>query len=227
MNDDILRKIKRCMDLSKSDNENEAALAFKQMQSLMSKHNVTSQDVLASDVTKSSSVLNMSDRVPKWIINLHSTIGQALDCEGIVATGGKKIILSYLGVGVTPEIAGYAFDVMYRKLRHSRAVYIKEKLYRFKRANKTKMADAFCEGWVFNIYKKVKNLNPNQEVSEKINAYKKTKLENFDDDFFEAKSRVNYADEKSQAAIADGLNASNDVDLFVAAGNKSQKLIEG
>ena len=40
MSDSILRKIERCEALSKSSNINEAATAYKQMQSLIKKHNV-------------------------------------------------------------------------------------------------------------------------------------------------------------------------------------------
>lgn len=226
ISDDVLRKIKRCMDLSSSSNDNEAALALKQMQTLMDKHGVTSNHVMAYDVTEYSTKLDVLKHPANWVIFLHSTIGQAMDCECIIRRGGGiKARLIYLGVGSTPEISGYAFEVMLRKLKADRSEFIKTKLSRYKTANKTKLADAFCEGWISNVYRKVKNLNPNFEVKEKIKAYKETAMPNFKNNGFKSKSRVKSGDEKTQIAANIGFNKSKDVDLFAATGHTQQALI--
>lgn len=226
ISDDVLRKIKRCMDLSSSSNDNEAALALKQMQALMDKHGVTSNHVMAYDVTEYSTKLDVLKRPANWVLSLHSTIGQAMDCESVIYTGGyEKASLVYLGVGSTPEIAGYSFEVMLRKLKADRAEFIKKHLSRYKTANKTKLADAYCEGWVSNVYRKVKNLNPNLEVKEKIKAYQETAMPEFEDEFFESKSRVKANDDKAQAAANMGFMKSKDVDLFAATGHTQQALI--
>lgn len=226
MNDAILRKIKRCMDLSESSNENEAAMAIKQMQLLMSKHGISSQHVMAFDVCEHGTRLSVSVRPAKWVLGLHSVIGQAMDCESIISTGGFDMAkLVYLGVGTTAEIAGYAFEVLYRKLKSDRSEFIKTHLFRCKRSNKTKLADAYCDGWVRNVYAKVKNLNPNLEVKEKIAAYKQTGLENYDGGVFESKERYNTDDDRVKAALIHGYNESKDVNLFAATGHSAQKLI--
>lgn len=228
MTDSVLRRIKRCMDLSSSSNENEAALALKQMQALMKKHGITSQQVLASDVTEHATKTSVLKHPPKWTTDLHITVGQAMDCESIIRRGwSEKAELVYLGVGTSTEVAGYAFEVLYRKLKQARQKFIKEYLRRYKSSNKAKMADAYCEGWVINIYSKVKNLNPNIDVAEKIKAYKETGLDNFSDGEYEARSRVKKSDSKAQSAKSLGYMESADVNLFAATGHSSQGLLEG
>lgn len=228
MNEDILRKIKRCMDLSKSSNENEAAIAIKQMKRLMDQHNVTAQHVMAVDVTEHKSKLDVWERPAHWVLALHSAIGQALDCQCIVSSGGReKASLVFIGVGASPEIAGYAFEVLYRKLKRDRQDFIRAKLARHKQANKTKIADAFCDGWVMNVYQKVKNLSPKQEAADKIEAYKETKLKNYSGEEFESKARYDSSASSAQAAMQIGYQSSADVDLFAATGTTERPLLEG
>jgi len=227
MNESILRKIKRCMDLSKSSNPNEAATAFKQMQALMNKYGVTQAEILASDVVERETKLNVKKRPARWVLNLHSVIGQALDCHGLVRSGGyEKVRLIYLGVGSAPEIATYAFEVLHRALIKDRKVFIDENLWRFKTSNKTKHADAFCEGWVSSVYSKVKNLSPNSEVEEKVKAYQQG-MKNFSGNEFKCKSRVNQRDPNAITSASLGHQKAKDVNLFAATGHTKQTQIEG
>ena len=48
----ILDKIKKCLALSKSANEHEAAQALKQAQALMEKHEVNAVDIALSEVSE-------------------------------------------------------------------------------------------------------------------------------------------------------------------------------
>lgn len=227
ISDDVLRKIKRCMDLSSSSNENEAALAFKQMQALMDKHGVTSKHVDAFDVFECYAELDVKISPSKWVVDLHAVIGQAMDCETILRRGGSspKAKVVYIGIGSTPEIANYAFEVMYRKLKADRAEFIKTHLKRYKTVNKTKLADAYCEGWVSNVYQKVKNLNPNLEIKEKIQAYKDISDRKYSGDRYKAKTRFKKNDDKALEAQQMGFVKSKDVDLFTATGHTEQVLI--
>lgn len=227
ISDDVLRKIKRCMDLSGSSNENEAALALKQMQSLMVKYGVNSQHIIAFDVSEHGSKLDVIKSPPRWVTQLHTIIGQAMDCESMLQRGGygRKATIIYIGVGSTPEIASYAFEVMLRKLKADRAVFIKTHLSRYKLANKIKLADAYCQGWIGNVYSKVKNLNPNLEVKEKIKAYKEINEQEYSDKAYESKVRFDQNNDKAQAALNMGFVESKDIDLFVATGHAEQILI--
>lgn len=231
MNDQILRKIKRCMDLSSSSNEHEAAMAIKQMQILMQKHGFNEKHILAADVTEDATEIEVRKKPAKWVLQLHQTIAQALDCASIVRSWENyyNIQLIFIGVGSTPEIANYAFKVLHRQLKRNRAEYISENLNRFKRSNKTKLADAYCAGWVSNVRAKVKNLDPNLGVKKKVKAYQETKLKDFNPEkFFEgAVQRFDKDDFKVQKAMHDGFREAKDVNLFVATEHQDKKQIGG
>lgn len=226
-NQEIIRKIKRCMELTKSANEHESAMAFKQMQALMKKYGLTEQHALASDVTQAIFELSIKQRVPKWIFELHVTISQALDCESIVTTGGEgNAKLMFVGVGASPEIANYSFEVLFRQLKAGRAKFITEHTGELPRAKKTQLADAYCEGWIISVYRKVKNLSPNQDIKEKIKAYTETVDLNWGDGSgAEGVNRNKRKSKASDRAMQMGFDDSVDVNLHVATGNKSQTLI--
>ena len=227
IDDSVIRKVTRCMELSKSSNEHEAALALKQMQALMQKHGVSAAHILAADVNEIKEFIGVKKTPASWVLGLHTVIAQAMDCKSIVVSNRVKgVALSFIGVGATAEIANYAFVVMFKKLKKARAEFIKTNLKRYKTANKTKLADAYCDGWVSNVYAKGKNLNPNEEVAEKIKAYTETKIKNYDPSK-KASGRERYkrSDQKAMAAAWVGKNDSTDVQLFAAAGHKQQNLI--
>jgi hypothetical protein len=225
-NQEIIRKIKRCMDLSNSANEHESALALKQMKALMNKYNLTEKHALASDVNQAIFQLTIKERVPQWIYDLHSVIGQALDCESIVTRGGgKNARLCFVGVDASPEIANYAFEVMFRKIKADRANFIKDKVQGLSRGNKVKLADAYCKGWIINVYSKVENLNPNKEIQEKIKAYNETSADGWNENAISGIDRNKTKTKASEQALSMGYHDSTEINLYVATENKSQTLI--
>ncbi|MEQ1178337.1 DUF2786 domain-containing protein [Acinetobacter nosocomialis] len=221
MDEVILRKIKRCFELSKSSNEHEAALAIKQMQALMQKHGVNEKHIKAADVCEVSYELKVQ-KPAQWVLALHSAIAQALDCKSVISHCKYfNSDLVFIGVGSGPEIANYAFEVLFRKLKQNRAEYIENNLFRFKRANKTKLADAYCSGWVQNVYSKVKNLNPNLEIKEQIKAYQETKMDNFNPNGkFTGFQRFDSEDGRVLSAMSDGYMESKDINIFAATEHK-------
>jgi hypothetical protein len=60
----VIRKIKRCLALSKSSNENEAATAMHQAQALMREYRLTELDVRLSDVDEVQSEKSRANRRP-------------------------------------------------------------------------------------------------------------------------------------------------------------------
>ena len=61
----ILEKIKKCLALSKSANEHEAAQAMKQAQALMKKYEVDAVDVALSEVSEKELLRSEERRVGK------------------------------------------------------------------------------------------------------------------------------------------------------------------
>lgn len=61
-----IRKIKHCLALSQSSNENEAATAMRQAQALMREYQLTETDVKLSDVGEVESSMSRAERRPLW-----------------------------------------------------------------------------------------------------------------------------------------------------------------
>ena len=112
---------------------------------------------------------------------LANAIAQMMGCK-VILSGDIKITKDlsfkkvaawkFIGFDPAPEIASYAFDVLFRQLKKARSVFISENLKRVQiKANKVKRADLFCEGWVIEAKKIVSDLNPNKEQMEQIQAY--------------------------------------------------------
>ncbi|WP_434777664.1 DUF2786 domain-containing protein [Neisseria sp. Ec49-e6-T10] len=159
--DKILAKIKKCLALSKSPNANEAAVALKQAQKLMSEYNITHSDVAFSDVRECHSNGQVSHKRPKWDWGLMHIIEHAFGCEsfteGFVKGFDYRYRVVFIGVGANPEIAAYTYNVLKRQLLKARNHYSKTALKNIVRRNKIARADKFCDGWISAIYQKVKD----------------------------------------------------------------------
>ena len=60
-----IRKIKHCLALAQSANENEAATALRQAQALMREYRLTEMDVKLSDVGEVESQFSRAERLPR------------------------------------------------------------------------------------------------------------------------------------------------------------------
>lgn len=143
--EDVLRKIKSCLDLSKSSNENESAIALKQAYFLMKKYNVSLDQVQYSNVERISVEVDSTIR-KDWLTSLVTIIERAF----IVKAGyiASKRTIAFYGEKINCELAEYAFISLYKQAKFSRKNYLDTKLRRFKRANKTIRADTYALGWV-------------------------------------------------------------------------------
>ena len=77
----------------------------------------------------------------------------------------------FIGCGAAPEIACYAFQVLYRQCKRARTEHINTNLKRCKQATKTRRADLFCEGWIRAVAGKIAALSGNERQTEAIEAY--------------------------------------------------------
>lgn len=143
---EIIAKIQKCLALSKSSNAYEAAAALRQARKLMEAHGISDPDILAAEVDESMAKAGALNRPARWETALASKIGDAFACEVLFRAGLGK--WCFIGAGIAPEIARYAFEVLIRQAKRSRSEYIKTKLARCKGATKTRRADLYSEGWV-------------------------------------------------------------------------------
>lgn len=185
MDQRALDKIKKCLELSKSSNENEAAIALRQMQRLMLKHKISQSDVMLSDIGESEAFAFSSKKMPSYINILLDMILNQFECDAIMSTdkkytnsGGVKYDTNivFIGQKANAEIAAYSFSVLQRQLISVRKEFIKltrektgKKLSRYKMSQK---ANWFCAGWVIAVTNKVQRIKPDKNTKMLIAEYR-------------------------------------------------------
>lgn len=170
--DELLRKIRACLRLSKSANENEAAAALRHAQALMRKHGVSMADALAGDVTeREAKTARRGETLHQSVHQLIWLIGQAFRCKSVVSCGrGCPAMVTFYGTGADPEIAAYAFDVLRRQMDKSCQKHIARVRVKL---NREARGEAFRRGWVFAVAELFgSNDEPPAELLEKLEAYK-------------------------------------------------------
>ncbi|WP_420908990.1 DUF7168 domain-containing protein [Acinetobacter higginsii] len=131
------------------------------------------------------------------------------------------------GFDPAPEIASYAFDVLYRQLKKSRLNYISTQLNRVKvKTNKIKRADLFCEGWVLEATKQVSALRPNENKLNQIDEYIKIKRKTKDGEAKDRNKKTNTNADRYQKDLYAGCQAGKDAQLNQAmnGGQEFEKL---
>lgn len=77
----ILDKIKKCLALSKSANEHEAAQALKQAQALMEKYEVNVVDIALSEVSEQGADRRMAFKLADWQWSVANMIADIFGCQ--------------------------------------------------------------------------------------------------------------------------------------------------
>ena len=148
----IIDKIKKCLALSASANEHEAAAAIRQAQKLMSQYGLTNIDIELADVSITN-INYTTQKITRWHWWLIVTISSCFGTKAILSKGEH---ISFFGVNGSDELAGYAYQVIYRAILNARKRYVETALSKVrKRTNKIGRADAFCEGFVIGVEKVV------------------------------------------------------------------------
>ncbi|MFU8924933.1 DUF2786 domain-containing protein [Acinetobacter puyangensis] len=182
----IIEKIKKCLALSKSANQHEAAAALRQAYTLMEKYNIDADDAELLGIQEAEIIGSGAQKSPFFELMLAQAIATIMDCKFFHSYGVTQTPSTYkihgkwvfAGFDPAPEIATYAFDVLYRQLKKARKHFIDNALKRVKiSANKTKRADLFCQGWVIEATEHVRNIKPNSAKLAQIKAYIEKKHE--------------------------------------------------
>lgn len=181
MDDNILRKIKRCLALARSSNPNEAATALRQAQALMARHGVTSEDVAASDVGSHLSRAEAGKVPPAHVAMLANMVASAFGVEIVYSPmhDGERWSgrVEFYGIGTAPEIAGYAFEVLGRQLKRDRNAYLAGLNKRLKRATKVRRGDLYAKGWVRAVSSQVVPHSQTEQEAQAIAAYQAKRWE--------------------------------------------------
>ncbi|MFO3723972.1 DUF2786 domain-containing protein [Pseudomonas sp. HLMP] len=162
----IIRKIQRCLDLSKSPNEHEAAAALRQAKKLMQMHRLTEMDVQLSSVGKAFSG-KAKARLARWERHLGTTVARAFNCECILwyddaPRHSQKLRVLFIGMSPAQEIAKYAYDTLRTKAATARRQYIKnlKTSQQSKGATHETRGNHFAEAWVGQVYQKLVAIAP-------------------------------------------------------------------
>lgn len=169
----IFDKIKKCLALSASSNEHEAEAALRQARALMEKHGIDDEDMLAYEASEQHAKAGAMRKPVSYENALVGKVADTFGCEVIFKAGywNKPGQWVFIGCGVAPEIASYAFQVLLRQCKRARAEHIKSRLKRCKPATKTRRADLFCEGWLYAVSGKIEALAGNERKASAIEAY--------------------------------------------------------
>lgn len=150
-----LDKIKKCLRLSSSANENEAAAALRQARKLMSMYHITDDDVLASEASEASANARCNYNPPMWENALAQLVADAFQCKVFFAASWRRGTWRFVGCGAAPELSQFAFEVLLRQLKRARSEYLQTRLKRCKPYRKTQRADVYCVGWVSAVRRQV------------------------------------------------------------------------
>ena len=176
---EIIAKIKKCLALSKSSNENEAAIALRQAHSLMEKYAIDHNDPELQGITYSE-IATTNKMPPSYENHLAQSIAKMMDCMCVYTEThtihAERIVKHYawkfVGFDPAPEIASYTFDVLNRQLKKARTTYIKIHLGRVQtKSKKTQRADAFCIGWVLTATEISSKIKPDAEKLTMIESH--------------------------------------------------------
>ncbi len=163
MNDDrnkILRKIQKCLNLSKSSNPNEAAQALKQAKILMEKHNILPNDVdiVAGNKIDAYNAQTLPDYLNTLLKVIQRTFNTLPLFQKSYKGSGHQLKIIFYGNQADIIISEYAWIYLSRLLTNTRNEFIKEKLKRCLKSNKTKRANEFAYGWVLGIASSLEEL---------------------------------------------------------------------
>lgn len=168
INPRAIDKIKKCLALSQSDNPHEAAAALRQAKAMMEKYGVSDAAITRSDIGESTTKTKSRRSIPRWEVALITMVGSAFGCKTMYQAWQGQY--TFVGIKDKAELAAYTATVLLRRANTARKNYLDQitSQYRLTRGEKTKMADAFCLGWVHTINKTVSAFANPPEVEEVI-----------------------------------------------------------
>lgn len=168
--DRILRRIKKCLALSESDNENEAASALRQARALMEKHGIELEEARQQDfdvLDKSKGKYGRGNLTQPELM-LYGMVCEFFGCTMYSSANWPVIV----GTAPAPEIAEYAAGTLLRQLRQNR----KDALTRLEEGvgqtlrggNRRDFNQTYGITWVCAVSKKIKSFA--QSVTDEVKA---------------------------------------------------------
>lgn len=166
-----LEKIKKCLALSKSANDHEAAQALKQAQALMKKFELTETEIGLSEISEEMSGRKVALRLAQWQWNVANLVAGVFGC-GYYKKGNS---IHFYGFGNRPQIAAYAFDVVWRQISAARRKYLRE-CPDIMPSRREYLANRYCEGWLTGAERAVQTFAYPEGQEQMMGRYEKDVL---------------------------------------------------
>ncbi len=168
---DIIKKIKKCLALSQSSNEHEAAQALKHAQILMQQYGLSSSDIALEHIEEISSD-TIAKTVKHWQWHLMALCAEVFACQYVLTwqETSQKRLLRFIGPAPHAQLSAYAFTVLNRQLRHARKDFLAT-IQHPKNSVRQARANQFSLGFVFSIKEKIAELLPDNPQREAIETY--------------------------------------------------------
>lgn len=153
----VLSKVSKLMALANSQgaSPNEVETALRQARGLMRQYNLELIEVSAQSVDEVSVATNTRRPPPDWLHSLAATCATAFDCSHLayfhISSGWS---FKFLGKGISPELAGYAYSALHRQLVSARREHVAQQK-RCRLRTKRRRGQLFAEGWLNAVAHKV------------------------------------------------------------------------
>jgi hypothetical protein len=118
---EVISKVRKLFELSKSSNENEAALALAKAREMLSKHNLSMADLTFEQLKSSLDVTSASVLAGKvlrvWVKALIFHVAKGFQCEHLIQRRyDEPPLVLFIGAATDAEVACYAFSFLYGEL---------------------------------------------------------------------------------------------------------------
>lgn len=171
----VIEKVAKCFALanSKGAATNEAETALRQARWLMEQYNLQEQDVQACLANETIIPTGTKKAPPIWLHSLARTCATAFSCEYLACPAfGGGYAFKFVGIGVSAELATYAYAALHQQLLVARRKHVQEQT-RCKLSTKRRRGQVFAEAWIDAVYKTVRAFAGEQlpEAEQAITAY--------------------------------------------------------
>lgn len=171
----IFEKVAKCFALahSKGAAPNEAETALRQARKLMEQYNLDDREVKAFLVNEHCIPTGTRRQPPTWIFALANTCATAFDCEYLAFPVPREgWSLKFVGLGVSPELAAYAYSALNLQLQSARRHHVAQQ-HRCKLSTKRRRGAIFAEAWISAVAEKVWEFAQGRstETEQAIQAY--------------------------------------------------------
>lgn len=220
--DKLLEKIKKCLALSQSANQHEAALALKQAQALMASAGIDESEIRLSEIKQHDINEKLAKNLSWWHWSLAHTTAQTFGCNYYQVYP----YIRFIGLKNRAELSAYAFSVLLRQIKSARRNYLKN-LCEKRPKHRQFLADQFCTGWVTGVSSVLKAFELSEEEKKVMVDHKNTYEKNLKVAQVREIKNVSYLVKKQgDMALITGVKEGKEAKLYRGmAGKKDYQLV--